>query len=221
MAGNRVAQAAAKLRALMMDYAYMITLGAAIAVIAGGAIYTQHMQSAAPAAAGAPEIRDTPVVTAEPTAAPLPTMPAYAAPRLGGATVRTVSGGVLRGFDAQKPVFWEAMACMKVHAGLDMAGSAGEDVLCAMDGTVESAVRDGMWGWRVSVAQTDGRTAVYAGLASCAVQAQQHVTRGQALGTLLERIPCEAEMDTHLHLELYEEGKAVDPAPMLPDKQKK
>ena len=100
---------------------------------------------------------------------------------MGGGRAAPVSGGVLRGYDTAH-VYWAALSCYKPHAALDLAAQAGETVLCAMDGVVERASRDDLWGWRVTVAQTDGRRAVYAGLLLCRVQAGQCVTRGQALG---------------------------------------
>lgn len=118
------------------------------------------------------------------------------------------------------PVLWEALSCVQLHAAVDLAGEVGEKVHCVMDGTVSGTVRDELWGWRVAVAQTDGQQAVYAGLAACDVSAGQNVTRGQTIGTLLERIPCEAELGAHLHLELTCNGERRDPMEILPDEAK-
>ena len=208
---------------LMTEYAYWVTIGAVIAVIAGSAIYTRGLretqETGIQAAAEAPEAIETP--TPLPAATPLPTIApllvSYAPIRPGGSTVWPVDGRVLRTFDAQELVYWEALGCYQTHPGLDIAGAAGEEVRCAMDGTVTGAVHDALWDWRVTVEQTNGRTAVYAGLHTCTVLIGQNVTRGQALGTLLEKIPCEAEMEPHLHMELYRDGIAQDPESMMPE----
>ena len=42
----------------------------------------------------------------------------------------------------------------------------------------------------------------------------------QTIGTLLEQVPCEAELGTHLHLELTRDGQRRDPADILPDQPK-
>ena len=219
----RVGATARRAKEFMLDYAYLMTLGAALTVVAASALYTWQLRQEGQiqAAADAPEVRETASPTLEPlpTAVPLATMAPMgiaSTVRLGGSTVRPVSGGALRESDWATPVYWEALSCFQPHAGLDLAGAAGEEVRLVMDGTVTQAVRDEMWGWRVAVAQTDGQTAVYAGLAESLVQAGEHVTRGEAIGTLLERIPCEAEMGAHLHLELSREGKAQDPKDILP-----
>lgn len=208
----------------MMEYAYLMTLSAVIAVIAASALYTRQLkektEAGVQAAAKAPEVEATasPVPTA--SVSPLPTIapltPHYMTYSKGGSTVRPTSGGILRAYAPMTPVYWEALSCVQTHAGIDLAGQADEEVLCAMDGTVQSAVRDELWGWRITVAQTNGQHTVYAGLSGCDVIAGQNVTRGQTLGTLMEAIPCEAEVQAHLHLELYEGEDSRDPTTLLP-----
>lgn len=226
-AAKRAGDAVRRARAFMLEHAYLVTLGAALAVVAASALYTFDLRDASEigAAAGAPETLATaepavaPTFTPQPTATPVQAsaLPALSsAVRLGGTTVRPVSGGALRAFDRETPVYWPAVSAVKVHAALDLAGEVGGDVLAAMDGQVTAAARDELWGWRVEVAQTDGQTAVYAGLSDCAVQPGANVTRGQALGALLERVPCEAELPAHLHMELLRDGEAQDPATILP-----
>lgn len=221
------------IREWVLDNAHLVTLGAVLAVIAASAMYTKQVEQRAgevQAAAQAAELAASPAAQA---VTPLPELVASASPlptiapltlnlqavRPGGATVWPVSGDVLRGFDGDTPVLWEALSCVRVHAALDVGGEAGEEVLCVMDGTVSSVVRDELWGWRAEVQQTDGSRAVYCGLAVCTVSPEQNVTRGQTMGTLLESIPCEAELGPHLHLELTRDGKKENPLELLPQRR--
>jgi len=80
------------------------------------------------------------------------------------------------------------------------------------------AVWDELWGWRVRIAHEEGRETLYAGLESCTVQRRESVLRGQTIGTLMESVPCEAEMDTHLHLEMIREGRHQDPEATLDER---
>ena len=215
-----------RIREWMLDHAYWVTLGAVMTVIAASALYTRGLEQQAAgvqAAANAPEVAESAAPQPEATLVPLATLAPlslHSSLQPGGTTVWPVSGGVIRDFDGEMPVLWEALDCVQLHAAVDLAGEEGEKVRCVMDGTVSGTVRDELWGWRVAVAQTDGQQAVYAGLAACDVTAGQNVTRGQTIGTLLERIPCEAELGTHLHLELTRDGKRRDPADILPDQPK-
>lgn len=212
----------ARARAFTEDYAYLMTLGAALTVVAASALYTARVRETAQigAAAGAPETEWTasPAPSASPTAVPLATLAPMrpAATSSYASAARPVGGKALRGFDAETPVLWEALGAYKAHPALDIAGEPGEDVLCVWDGTVAEAVRDELWDWRVTVEQTDGRAAVYAGLGGCLVQPGQNVTRAQRLGTLSDAPPCEAEWGAHLHLALLEGGEARDPETILP-----
>ena len=152
-----------------------------------------------------------PVATPLPTIAPL-TLGAFGT---GAGRVWPVSGEIVRAYTPDEPVLWEALSCYQAHRGVDIAGEAGEVVLCIMDGVVEEISRDELWGWRVRIAQTDGSEAVYAGLGFCTLQEGQAITRGQTVGELMKAVPCEAEFGAHLHLELIREGKTADPQELL------
>jgi len=212
-----------RMRDLAAEYAYLVTLSSVIAVIVASAVYTQQIrertqEALVQAAAGAPEIRQTP--TAAPTATPLPTI----APLV----VRTllleqralwpVEGDVLRGHDLQEHVYWETLGAWKVHDGLDIAGKADAGVRCAAAGTVQRVTRDALWGGSVEIMQEDGRLVIYRGLALCFAEVGDALVRGQEIGTLMEAIPCEAELGAHLHLQLRREGRAQDPLTMLEER---
>lgn len=212
------------LRAWMMDYAYLVTLGAVIAVIAGCALYTQQVKrrtADVQAAAPAPEVMASPSPGIGATDTPLPTPVPLAVRTMQPMTAGglwPVEGEVLRGFDEQAFVFWESLSSWRTHPALDIAGRAGQAVACCADGMVERSTWDELWGWRVTVAQEDGWQVSYCGLESSLVAAGDPVTRGRTLGTLLERIPCEGEMPAHLHLEAHKNGAIQDPEAMLGEK---
>ena len=87
-----------------------------------------------------------------------------------------------------------------------------------MDGTVTHAAWDALWGWQVHIAHDGERETRYAGLESCLVQPGVRVQRGQVIGTLMACVPCEGEMEPHLHLESLMKGKHQDPEAILKEK---
>ena len=206
---NRLRQA----REWLLDYAYWVTLGAMIAVIAGTALYTDHLRSQqnVQAAAPAPEVSSSPTPQISPI--PVPTLAPIRIPSAAG-SVRPVSGRQVRGFSSQ-PVFWQGLDCWQSHSAVDLAAEAGETAVCMRDGVVLSCVRDDLWGWHVAVRQTDGAVCTYSGLSCALVQAGQSVVRGQPLGDVMAAVPAESELGAHLHLSLYRDGEAAEPA--LPD----
>ena len=217
---GRVGAAWRRAREALMEHAYLVMLGAVVAIIAATAMYTSRLrareEAGVQAAAQAEELRET--ATPSPELTPLPTIaPLVAhtsAVMLGGGTVWPVSGAIVRGHDPQTPVLWEALSCWQAHAGVDVSGEAGEDVLAVMDGVVSAVTMDALWGWSVQVEQTDGSLATYAGLACAEVTQGQSVSRGRVLGMLGE-IPCEAELGAHLHYALTLNGAPQDPSPLL------
>jgi len=208
-----------RLRTWMMDNAYIVTLGCMLAIVAGCALYTKGLEQEVQTAAGAPEIRMTASPTETPVLTPMPTIAALRPAALvhrGGAW--PVTGSVIRPFDALSSVYWEALGQYRTHMGLDIGGQAGESVYACMDGTVAFAAWDILWGWHVHITHDGGRETRYAGLESCLVQPGMRVKRGQTIGTLMESIPCEAEMEPHLHLESLYMGKYQDPEAMLAER---
>ena len=209
-----------RIKEWMMENAYLMTLGCVIAMVVGCALYTQSLRSDrttdVQAAAGAPEIEQTaapsPQITPLPTIAPIEVRPVMMNQQ-GGAW--PLEGKVIRAYDVQESVYWRALGAWQTHTGLDIAGEAGENVKACMDGRVESAAYDALWGWRVQIAHEGERMTTYAGLEYCAVEAGESVRRGQTIGTLSQQIPCEAEMDTHLHLEMLRDGRSQDPEATL------
>jgi len=214
-----------RVKDLAAEYAYAVTLVCVIAVIVGSAAYTQNMreqtqESLVEAVAGAPETEATIKPTAEIRTTPLPTI-APLSVRVSvfeEKTVWPVEGDVLRHHDLQESVFWETLGAWQVHAGIDIAGRAEQSVRCTGGGTVMRITRDALWGCSVEIGQDDGRQTIYRGLALCCLEEGDTVAAGQEMGTLLDAIPCEAELGAHLHLEVVRGGTAQDPLAMLPEK---
>ncbi|MBR4038549.1 MAG: M23 family metallopeptidase [Clostridia bacterium] len=213
------------MKAWMIDNAYLVTLGCLAAIVVSCAVYTHGLRNAQhegiQAAADAPEIRQSasPAAVAAPT--PLPTIAplgirttALVAPK----AAWPLQGGVLRPFDRQTHVYWPELKAWHTHTGLDIAGEEGEQVKACMDGEVSHAAWDELWGWRVCIRHENDRETLYAGLESCIVGIGEQVRRGQTIGTLLKCVPCEAELKTHLHLEMLHDGERQDPEAALPEK---
>jgi len=117
------------------------------------------------------------------------------------------NGTVTRGFG------WDGS---EWHAGIDIGTLRSLDVTAASDGAVEAVGYppgfDG-YGNVVLVDLGGGYEALYAHLSSVAVHVGQWVVTGEHLGLAGCTGLCDG---THLHFELRDDGKAFDPAPLLP-----
>ena len=99
------------------------------------------------------------------------------------------------------------------HAGLDIDGITGDPIYSYTSGKVESAGREFFLGNAVRVRHADGYESVYAHLDKINVHAGQDVTTADKLGAMGNT---GHSFGDHLHIEVYKDGRHVNPASVLP-----
>lgn len=103
----------------------------------------------------------------------------------------------------------------RTHDAVDLKGERGDKVFAIGDGKVVSANNDTLWGGVVQIQHPDGVISAYSGLVIGEnIKEGTEVKTGDELGTLGD-IPAEISAETHLHLALTRDGKAVDPGEVL------
>lgn len=195
-------------------------LGADLAVREGQILTIPTSSGAAPAAAAAPVVVETPPGQGSPTPTPpsakkpLPKDEAPAAqqaketpksPELGeqrtGATatklVMPVSGKIIRSYQKKK------------NEGIDISAAAGTAVKAADAGTVAAVTKDTNGTPIVVIRHANNLLTVYAGVDSLKVQKGATVARGQAIAVVRGGSPA------FLHFEVRKGVESVDPIPYL------
>ena len=94
------------------------------------------------------------------------------------------------------------------------SGDEGEKVSAPAAGKVTLAGADGSWGPTVAIEDASGRLWRISGVADLKVKAGDTVTAGQALGTV-GSVSCECAEDSHIHLEVKQGEKYLDPAKVM------
>ena len=94
------------------------------------------------------------------------------------------------------------------HSGIDIAGSAGSEVLAADSGTVAVATYSSSYGNYVTIYHSNGDYTLYAHMSSLAVTAGQNVTQGDVIGYVGSTGWANGP---HLHFEIRVNGSTVDP----------
>lgn len=94
------------------------------------------------------------------------------------------------------------------HSGIDIAGSAGSEVLAADSGTVAVATYSSSYGNYVTIYHSSGDYTLYAHMSSLAVSAGQSVTQGDVIGYVGST---GWATGPHLHFEIRVNGSTVDP----------
>jgi len=99
------------------------------------------------------------------------------------------------------------------HPGFDLAARAGTEVAAAARGTVVHAGPAGTYGNLVTLRHDNGFETRYAHLSSVDVKIGDLVEAGTELGKVGST---GYSTGPHLHFEVRHDGKAIDPAPLLP-----
>lgn len=117
---------------------------------------------------------------------------------------------VIYPYYGDKLVYNELLEDWRTHEGVDLAANAGASVAAAADGTIES-ITDGAMGKEVVIDHGNGLKTVYAQLGEVSAAEGDTVSTGSVIGTIA---PAKGETarEPHLHYEVINDGKSVDPA---------
>lgn len=103
----------------------------------------------------------------------------------------------------------------RAHTGIDIAGKTGDPVKCICDGTVTDVRDDELWGTVATVDHGNGIISEYRGLGRGSTpDVGTQIKINEKVGNLGE-IPVEKADGVHLHLEISENGKLIDPEKII------
>jgi murein DD-endopeptidase MepM/ murein hydrolase activator NlpD len=125
-----------------------------------------------------------------------------------------VEGTVMKRHDLLNAVYSATMNDYRVHKGIDIECSIGDDVLCVAYGTVVSVGLDPFMGCTVTIDHGDGLISIYRNLDTELpenVKAGEEIFEGDVIGSVGESAIIEIADEPHLHFELSLDGASVDP----------
>lgn len=119
-------------------------------------------------------------------------------------------------YSADALVFSETMDDWRAHAGVDFLAQVG-DVVCSIgDGMVTDFYYDELTGHTMEITHPDGCISVYCGLGETVfAETGQTVAVGDAIGTVGDDLPFESADEPHLHLEVIQNGRRIDPLSII------
>jgi murein DD-endopeptidase MepM/ murein hydrolase activator NlpD len=108
------------------------------------------------------------------------------------------------------------------HAGIDFTASAGTEVVAVEKGTIESIYKDDvLLGTEIVVDHGNGLKTVYRFVTEAeGLKVGDKVEKGEVIATVAEATGNEYKDGAHLHFEIMQDGKAIDPALRLPLEEK-
>ena len=108
------------------------------------------------------------------------------------------------------------------HAGIDFTAAAGTAVMAVESGTIESIYKeDILLGTEIVVDHGDGLKTVYRFVTEAeGLKVGDKVEKGEVIATVAEASGNEYKDGAHLHFEIMQDGKTIDPALRLPLEEK-
>lgn len=99
------------------------------------------------------------------------------------------------------------------HTGIDLDGNTGDPIYPIMEGRIESVINDRFGlGKHIIVNHGSGLKSVYGHLSKTEVEAGQKVTPEEEIGKMGNT---GHSFGDHLHLEVFDNGKRINPATLL------
>ena len=190
----------AKTRRFIKKNIYSITVGACSAIV----LVAVAMIAILSSIPNDDAILQSPVETVTPTAI------VFTSPIKGAEITKEFANDKL--LEDKTSGYWQT------HSGIDIASSEGTSVLAVFDGTVESVEETMMEGTVITISHSDTIKTIYKCLADTNVQVKKGdtVKKGEKIGEVGQSLKEKAD-GAHLHFEVIENGKNIDPLTYMED----
>ena len=131
-------------------------------------------------------------------------------------TLPIQSSEIQREYSGNNLVSDPTMGDWRTHNGTDFACDEGDTVMAVLDGSVAEIYEDVLMGTSIRIDHGAGLESRYCGLVVAdGLQVGSTVTAGQTIGRANGSNLAESAQETHLHLEMTEDGLYVDPMTIL------
>lgn len=122
------------------------------------------------------------------------------------------SGYLLTEYTQASVVYNQTLGIYTGHKGIDVAGEENAKVFAVYDGEIESIATSYLTGTTVTITHADGLKTVYNSLETVDGLSQgQKVSKGQEIGVISTNNRQEYKDGAHLHFEVMENNKTIDP----------
>ena len=126
--------------------------------------------------------------------------------------IRPVEGDTMKEYSMDKVIYSKTLDMWKVHDGIDIYGTLGEEVVASEKGIVERVYEDSFYGYSVIIDHQNSVKTVYRNLDSnIPVKENQQVEKGKVIGKIGNTASGECKDKAHIHFEVIKNGEIVSP----------
>ena len=130
--------------------------------------------------------------------------------------VPALNGEVSVPYSGDELIKSKTMGDWRIHTGVDIAAPEGTKVCAIADGTVKDVYEDEMMGFTVVIEHKQGTESTYCNLMKgVVVKKGQQVKAGDVIGGIGSTAIAECMEAPHLHLELTNNDKQIDPMSVI------
>ena len=127
--------------------------------------------------------------------------------------ISPISGPVLREFSGDSLVYSDTLKEWIIHKGIDIKADKTSVVKAAADGKVFAIKNDPRYGLTVIINHDNGYQTIYSNLLTSEFVVEgEEIKAGQSIGTVGNTASFEILDDYHLHFELLQNNKHLDPS---------
>ena len=122
---------------------------------------------------------------------------------------------ISKDYSATELQYNETLKQWEIHKAIDFLAGDDLNVFSISTGVVSNVYNNYLEGNVVEITHSDGLVSVYKSLSDIVVRPGDKVTTGQLLGKASVTMAEEQTTGAHLHFEMYENNKKIDPANYL------
>ena len=123
-----------------------------------------------------------------------------------------VQGDIIREYAMENLVYSETLEEWTIHQGIDIKADRTTVVKAAEEGVVTAIKNDPRFGLTIIIEHQDGFKTVYSNLLTTEfVSEDEHVVKGQTIGTVGNSAAFEIADEPHLHFEIIKDGEYINP----------
>ena len=128
--------------------------------------------------------------------------------------VMPIAGETTKKFSAAELQYSQTYEDWRLHTAIDIKADANTPVNSAGDGKVTNIYEDTMLGKVVEIDHGNEIVALYCGLDTVVVEVDDVVSANEQIG-VVGTVPNETKEGIHLHLEVKQNGKYIDPLKLM------
>ena len=127
--------------------------------------------------------------------------------------IKPTDGEMISEFAQENLIYSETLKEWVTHTGVDIKADKTSIIKAAADGVISSIINDPRYGLTVVITHDNGYETVYSNLLTAEFVVEgEEVKQGQTIGTAGNTAAFESSMECHLHFEILQDGKYLDPS---------